>query len=254
MDSASLMSIQVIPKSVKEDTGHHTLNRLHHTPYRDEVRLFSCLQHGDLKKLIYELGKIGIQNITVGQMSDNDLQQQKYMAVSFITLATRYAIQGGLSESKAYAYSDDFIRRIDTATNKRAVHASIMDGAIELTNMVSREQKDLTYSPHVRRCIAYINKNLDRKLTVSAVATQLSLSPDYLSHLFKCELGVNLSTYITTQKLTLAKTLLWEGYTAEQACYSLGFSSQSHFIALFKRQFGMTPREYTALLGTEKDE
>ena len=150
------MSIRVIPKSVKEETGHHALERLHHTPYRDEVRLFSCLQRGDLKKLIYELGQIGIQNITVGQMSENDLQQQKYMAVSFITLATRYAIQGGLGESNAYAYSDDFIRRIDAASAKRAVHAAIVDGAIELTNMVSRAQKDLTYSPHVRRCIAYI--------------------------------------------------------------------------------------------------
>ena len=170
MDSASLMSIRVIPKGVKEETGHHALERLHHTPYRDEVRLFSCLQRGDLKKLIYELGQIGIQNITVGQMSENDLQQQKYMAVSFITLATRYAIQGGLGESNAYAYSDDFIRRIDAASTKRTVHAAIVDGAIELTNMVSRAQKDLTYSPHVRRCIAYINKNPDRKLTVAAVA------------------------------------------------------------------------------------
>jgi len=131
MDSASLMSIRVIPKSVKEETGHHALERLHHTPYRDEVRLFSCLQRGDLKKLIYELGQIGIQNITVGQMSENDLQQQKYMAVSFITLATRYAIQGGLGESNAYAYSDDFIRRIDAASAKRTVHAAIVDGANE---------------------------------------------------------------------------------------------------------------------------
>ena len=129
MDSASLMSIRVIPKGVKEETGHHALERLHHTPYRDEVRLFSCLQRGDLKKLIYELGQIGIQNITVGQMSENDLQQQKYMAVSFITLATRYAIQGGLGESNAYAYSDDFIRRIDAASTKRTVHAAIVDGA-----------------------------------------------------------------------------------------------------------------------------
>lgn len=90
------------------------------------------------------------------------------------------------------------------------MHAAIVDGAIELTNMVSRAQKDLTYSPHVRRCIAYINKNPDRKLTVAAVAAHCGLSPDYLSHLFKCELGVNLSTYMTTQKLELAKTLLWE--------------------------------------------
>ena len=57
-----------------------------------------------------------------------------------------------------------------------------------------------------------------------------------------------LDTDAGAQRLELAKTLLWEGCTAEQVCYSLGFSSQSHFIALFKRRFGMTPREYTALL------
>ena len=49
--------------------------------------------------------QLGIQNITVGQMSDDELKQQKYMAVSFITLATRYAIQGGMNENNAYSFS-----------------------------------------------------------------------------------------------------------------------------------------------------
>lgn len=86
------------------------------------------------------------------------MQQQKYMAVSFITLATRYAIQGGLGESNAYAYSDDFIRRIDAASAKRTVHAAIVDGAIELTNMVSRAQKDLTYSPMCAAALPILTK------------------------------------------------------------------------------------------------
>ncbi len=39
------------------------------------------------------------------------------MAVSCITLATRYAIQGGINEADAYNFSDDFIRTMDTIEN-----------------------------------------------------------------------------------------------------------------------------------------
>lgn len=252
MDYDELMSIKIIPKEIEKSQYKKIEGGLFHTPYRDEIRLFSCIKQGDLKKLIFELKQIGIQNIKVGQMSDDSLRQRQYMAVSFITLATRYAIQGGLDEHKAYEFSDSFIRKIDEATSKRKINACIVDGAVELTNTVSREQKNLIYSPHIRRCIAYINKNLDKRLTVESVAKSCSLSPDYLSHLFKSEMGINLGNYIVKQKLELAKTLLWENYDNDQICYALGFSSQSHFISLFKKEYSMTPREYSSMINSDK--
>ena len=247
MNYDELMSIKIIPKEIAKSQSKSFANGLYHTPYRDEIRLFSCVKQGDLKKLIFELKQLGIQNITVGQMSDDDLQQHKYMAVSFITLATRYAIQGGLNEDVAYRFSDDFIMKTDRAKTKAAVYAAIVDGAIELTNKVSNEQKRLSYSPNIRKCVAYINKNLDKKLTVNSVAGHCNLSPDYLSHLFKTEMGINLSSYINHQKLELSQTLLWEGYDNEKICYTLGFSSQSHFISSFKKEYGITPGEYVAM-------
>lgn len=247
MNYDELMSIKIIPKEIAKSQSKSFANGLYHTPYRDEIRLFSCVKQGDLKKLIFELKQLGIQNITVGQMSDDDLQQHKYMAVSFITLATRYAIQGGLNEDVAYRFSDDFIMKTDRAKTKAAVYAAIVDGAIELTNKVSNKQKRLSYSPHIRKCVAYINKNLGKKLTVNSVAEHCNLSPDYLSHLFKTEMGVNLSSYINHQKLELSQTLLWEGYDNEKICYTLGFSSQSHFISSFKKEYGITPGEYVAM-------
>lgn len=247
MNYDELMSIKIIPKEIAKSQSKAFVNGLHHTPYRDEIRLFSCIKQGNLKKLIFELKQLGIQNITVGQMSDDDLQQHKYMAVSFITLATRYAIQGGLNENFAYRFSDDFILKVDKSKSRAAVYAAIVDGAIELTNKVSCEQKNLNYSLHVRKSIAYINKNLDKKLTVNSIAKHCGLSPDYLSHLFKSEIGVNLSSYINHQKLELSQTLLWEGYGNEKICSMLGFSSQSHFISTFKKEYGITPGEYTAM-------
>ena len=229
MNYEELMSIKVIPKDIAKSQSKSLVNNLYHTPYKDEIRLFSCIKQGNLKKLIFEMTQLGIQNITVGQMSDDELKQQKYMAVSFITLATRYAIQGGMNENKA------------------AVNSLIVDAAIELTNKVNLCQKKFNYSPHIRKCVAYINKNLNEKLTVNSVAKYCNLSSDYLSRIFKEEMGVNLSAYITHQKLEMSQTLLFEGYDSDNICYLLGFSSQSHYISLFKKEYGITPGEFVAL-------
>ena len=106
MNYEELMSIKVIPKDIAKSQSKSLVNNLYHTPYKDEIRLFSCIKQGNLKKLIFEMTQLGIQSITVGQMSDDELKQQKYMAVSFITLATRYAIQGGMNENNAYSFSE----------------------------------------------------------------------------------------------------------------------------------------------------
>lgn len=104
MNYDELMSIKIIPKEIAKSQSKSVINNLYHTPYRDEIRLFSCIKQGDLKKLLFEIKQVGLQNIAVGQMSDDELKQRKYMAVSFITLATRYAIQGGLNENAAYTF------------------------------------------------------------------------------------------------------------------------------------------------------
>ena len=60
-------------------------------------------------------------------------------------------------------------------------------------------------------------------------------------------MGVNLSAYITHQKLEMSQTLLFEGYDSDNICYLHGFSSQSHYISLFKKEYGITPGEFVAL-------
>ena len=168
-------------------------------------------------------------------MSDDELKQQKYMAVSFITLATRYAIQGGMNENNAYSFSDNFILKIDKAKNKAAVNSLIVDAAIELTNKVNLCQKKFNYSPHIRKCVAYINKNLNEKLTVNSVAKYCNLSSDYLSRIFKEEMGVNLSAYITHQKLEMSQTLLFEGYDSDNICYCSAFQVNLIIFLFLKR-------------------
>ena len=213
------------------------------TPYSVEIRLLSCIQQGDVESLITQIKNLD-SLIIMGRMSDNELTQYKYMALSIITLATRYAIQGGLSENKAYEFSDRVIKTIDRLTDKDQILQFTGIEIIKLTEDVKRNKKQPEFSPHIRNCIKYINENLSRKISVASVANYCGISADYLSQVFKKEIGENLSTYILRQKLEKAKILLLKGVNEKDICAEAGFSSQTYFITVFKRFFKMTPSEY----------
>ncbi len=244
MKYTELISINTIPKEIEKSLFEQSEQGLKHTPYREEVRLLSCVKEGNIDKLISQAQSLMNSGVFVGEMSADNLMQYRYMAVSAITLATRYAIQGGLSELEAYSFSDSFIRSADKLNSPDEIISLIISKIIELTKLVESNRKKAVYSPHIRKAIVYINQNITKKLTVKDIAKQCNITADYLSHLFKKETGTNLAGYILKEKLELAKTLIWEGYDNKRICYSLSFSSQSHFIASFKKEFGITPSEY----------
>lgn len=243
MNTSQLLNIKVLPYEISKSISAQLGIAETHLSYKDEKRLMSCVAQGNVHKLFEEL-KVFSNAIGVGEMSADNLNQYKYMVVSSITLATRYAIEGGLNEADAYSFSDMFIRKIDILKSPDKIISSLAQAIIELTNSVAAEKSRLKYSPHIRKCIDYINKNINKKITIRDVSEECGLSADYLSHLFKSEIGENLSSYILKQKLELSKSLLLEGLDNHRICQTLGFSSQSHFISVFKKQYGITPKQF----------
>lgn len=217
-----------------------------HTRYTTELKLFSCVQQGNAKKLIAEISNIQ-HSIVTGKLSENNIMQYKYLAVSTITLATRYAIQGGLNEKTAYDFSDRVIMTVDGFNSKDKILNFLANEIIKLTDMVSASKLSPAQSPHVRKCICYINENTDKKLTVSHLSEICNISPDYLSQIFKEEMGENLSTYIIKRKLETAKEMLLQNKSNAEICKALSFSSVSHFITAFKKHYNMTPTEWITL-------
>lgn len=238
MNIGELISIKTLED--KKDSFDQTEK---HTRYRDEIRLFSCVQQGDIDKLISELKNIKTSIIT-GKLSDDDITHYKYLAVSTVTLATRYAIQGGVNEQTAYDFSDATIMEIDCMHSKNDILAFLGGKIITLTKMVKKSKTQPSQSPHIRKCLLYINENISNKITVAGLSDVCGISPDYLSQLFKEEMGENLSSFITRKKLEIAKELIMQKKSNSEICRLLGFSSQSHFITSFKKYYHMTPTEY----------
>ncbi|MEO1192645.1 MAG: AraC family transcriptional regulator [Pseudomonadota bacterium] len=96
-----------------------------------------------------------------------------------------------------------------------------------------------------QRAVAQIEAQLcDPELTPARLAGHLGISPSYLHRLFRDQ-GLSIGRWITVKRLQRGYELLTLpgsacGTVAEVA-YAVGFTSQAHFSACFKQQFGVTP-------------
>ncbi|WP_020208790.1 helix-turn-helix transcriptional regulator [Gilvimarinus chinensis] len=83
------------------------------------------------------------------------------------------------------------------------------------------------------------------ELSLNEAAELCHLSPSYFSRLFKSVFRYSYSEYSIRHRLYSAARLLAQSeQNITDIAYELGFSSPSHFISLFKKQFGVTPKKY----------
>ena len=100
-------------------------------------------------------------------------------------------------------------------------------------------------SKQVAEAIDYIYLHVLERITINDLAKAISISPTYLSRIFKQEAGVSVSEYIRQRKLDVAKNMLrFSDMDLVEIANTLSYSSQSHFIQHFRQQTGMTPKAY----------
>jgi transcriptional regulator GlxA family with amidase domain len=97
----------------------------------------------------------------------------------------------------------------------------------------------------VRAAIAFINGNVDRKMTATEVAQTVRLSPAHLRELFKDATGKSILQYRRELRLRRAKHLLENTFlSVKEVAAGVGIESVSHFIRAFARAYQITPARY----------
>ena len=227
----------------------HRENQFRHQT-RDKDKLqYELLRDANPKAV--EEGVRSFQARLQGHLSDDPLRNYKYLFVANVALCCRYCMEGGLDQERAYNISDLYIQKMDRLETEQQVidlHRDMVEFYLEEMTAVKKQR---ICSRPVRACMDYIYDHLYEQIRVSDLAALTELNESYLSVLFKKETGKTISDYVRQRRVEAAEGMLrYSDYSCSDIGNFLAFCSQSHFISVFRKATGLTPRQYRERYGS----
>ncbi len=217
---------------------------LPHTPYACEKQVLAAVQAGDISRAQETYRQMSVSGRS-GFLPGDLLHQNQILFISFVTLITRAAMEGGMPEDLAYAMSDAYLQLMEDCTNTGTLQALQEQALEDFTRAVAEFRHALPASRPVRKAVRFFRYHLQEPLTLEQAAAEAGVSPSRLSHLFQEEMGESPMAYLRRQRLESACILLTESaLPISQISEILCFGSASRFGQAFRRYTGMTPSQY----------
>lgn len=214
-----------------------------HLSYEREMEFYQSIKMGNADE-VHRLFK-PLESEGLGKLSDDPIRNLQYHLVITIAFITRYCIEGGMEHELAYNLSDIYINRLDKCRTRAEIdslHRELVDDYVQKMQTI---HKGSFYSKPVLICLEYIYNNLHSRIRLEDLADITNFSPTYISKLFHKEVGETVSEYIVKKRIEAAENLLrFSDYSCTDISNYLCFSSESHFISVFKKYTKTTPKEY----------
>jgi two-component system response regulator YesN len=100
----------------------------------------------------------------------------------------------------------------------------------------------------VEKVKRYITQHIYEDISREDIASNVNLNPDYLTRIFKKEIGLNISEYVLQERVNMAKEMLTKtDLTVGSISASVGYNNFSHFSKMFKKATAINPKDYRRL-------
>jgi two-component system response regulator YesN len=206
-----------------------------------ESRIISAIQLCDvdtLNKCLVEMFNL---------MKGDVINTNSYIRTICIRLIARTSVilhDMHISYEKVFGkehYIWDKLLKFDTIIDIQLWMKNILGGVIDY---ISQNQKSNNRKV-INDILKIIEENYSRNITINDITKEIYLSTNYISIIFKKEMGENFSEYLMKYRLEKATQLLKEtNLKVYQIGNMVGYTNISHFCSIFKSLNGVSPSEY----------
>ncbi len=218
---------------------------------RNEYLHPSFLMEQQLMEAITKLDKHTaftlLKNINKDQrprLAHTPLRSLKNSLICSCTLFTRAVIRSGVDPETSFNLSDAYILEIERKTSSEELDTLEFQMLGHFIQMVE-EVKEMPYSNIINRAVTHIHEHILDDLKLKQLAKACFVSPSYLSHLFKKEVGISVVQFINEKRVEESKYFLMHSTTSISDIAALfKFCNQSYYTSTFKKHFKLTPKQY----------
>lgn len=204
-----------------------------------ENRLINTVKEGNIEKLMAVL-----DNIFDISLKSNSPSFAKMIYIHLYGIYYQL-VNSLIGNEKPLAKADKVIESIVNEKNAKSIFEKIRADFIELTRNISTN-KLKNGNDLITKIIDIIEKDYTNPdMSLTSLAENFDITPQYLSAIFKEKTGKNLSDYILNLRLTKAKELLLStDFSVNKIAKMIGYTEVSGFTKAFKKLEGVSPNKF----------
>ena len=102
---------------------------------------------------------------------------------------------------------------------------------------------------YIAKATYYIHEHYSEEITLHSLAVLLGLTETYVSHLFKKELNLTFSAYLSMFRITKASNLMAEtDLSIREIAEEVGYRDSLYFSRAFRKYMGQSPSEFRSMV------
>jgi len=239
IQSIKRKELELLEKEEKNENSFISLSSLY--PLETERELLRRVRLGDKE------GAKEVLNEILGKILFKNAGQTELIRARFLELAvvlSRAAVEGKAELEMILGLNFEYIQELGKIKSIEELCIWVVKVLDRFTESVY-ENRNIENVDIIRKTREFIRTNYKKKIKLVDISKAIYLSPYYLSHIFKRETGVTLMEYLAKVRIEEAKYLLENTpLNTTRIAFEVGYSDQSYFCKVFKKNEGISPYGY----------